>query len=103
MQLMPLCSWLSWRIWLLVLSQLVPVPAKLSRSQQGWEKTLLGCDSLAGVDIYSFEQKINHIARHVRLPQAPALGPGASALRQEEQIPPILVINVQLPIYSVRH
>ncbi|KAK9813897.1 hypothetical protein WJX73_003693 [Symbiochloris irregularis] len=56
--------------------------------------------SLAGVDIYSFEQKINHIARHVRLPEAPQLGRGATELPENERIPPILVINVQLPIYS---
>lgn len=54
------------------------------------------------MDIYSFDQKINHIARHVRLPEAPLLGPGALSGPREEQIPPVLIINVQLPMYSVR-
>ena len=62
---------------------------------------MCGACSLAGVDIYSFEQKINHIARHVQLPDAPALGRGATEVPEHERIPPILVINVQLPIYSV--
>ena len=64
---------------------------------------MLCCDRLAGVDIYSFDQKINHIARHVRLPDAPELGPGATRGPPAEHIPPILVINVQLPVYSVCH
>lgn len=56
---------------------------------------------LTGTDIYSFDQKIDHIARHVRLPDAPRLGPGALQGPHEDQIPPILIINVQLPTYSV--
>lgn len=55
---------------------------------------------LTGTDIYSFDQKIDHIARHVRLPDAPRLGPGALQGPHEDQIPPILIINVQLPTYS---
>lgn len=57
------------------------------------------CSQLLGVDIYSFEQKLHHIARHVVLPQPPELGPGYHALQGDERIPPLLVINVQLPNY----
>ena len=57
---------------------------------------------LLGCDVYSFEFKINHIARHIRLPDAPSLGPAALALPPEERPPPLLVINVQLPMYPVR-
>ena len=57
---------------------------------------------LIGVDAYSFEQKIHHIAQHVELPPAPKLGPDASALPPAQQIPPLLIINIQLPLYSVR-
>ena len=60
------------------------------------------CSVLLGVDIYSFEQKISHIARRVNLPEPPQLGPGYHALQGEQRIPPILVINVQLPTYSVQ-
>jgi hypothetical protein len=57
---------------------------------------------LIGCDIYSFDFKLNHIAKHVQLPEAPKLGPAASALPPQESVPPFLVINVQLPTYPVR-
>ena len=57
---------------------------------------------LLGCDVYSFEFKINHIARHIRLPDAPVLGPGARGLPPEQRPPPLLVINIQLPMYPVR-
>ena len=57
---------------------------------------------LLGCDVYSFEFKINHIARHIRLPDAPALGPAARGLPAEQRPPPLLVINIQLPMYPVR-
>ena len=57
---------------------------------------------LLGCDVYSFEFKINHIARHIRLPNGPALGPAALALPPEQRVPPLLVINIQLPMYPVR-
>ena len=52
--------------------------------------------------MYSFEFKINHIARHIRLPDAPVLGPVARALPLEQRPPLFLVINIQLPMYPVR-
>ncbi len=57
---------------------------------------------LLSADIYSFEFKIFHIAQHVQLPKPPRLGPKALALPPHERLPPILVINMQLPMYSVR-
>lgn len=57
---------------------------------------------LLGCDVYSFEFKINHIARHIRLPDAPALGPVARGLPPEQRPPPLLIINIQLPMYPVR-
>lgn len=60
------------------------------------------CCRLLGADIYSFDFKISHIAQHVQLPKPPRLGPGAAELPPGERLPPILVINLQLPMYSVR-
>ena len=60
-----------------------------------WLRRLLGCD------VYSFDFKINHIARHIQLPNPPHLGPGAKSLSDAEQIPPLLVLNIQLPMYPV--
>ncbi|CAL5218734.1 g448 [Coccomyxa viridis] len=54
---------------------------------------------LLGCDVYSFDFKINHIARHIQLPAPPHLGPGAKSLPDAEQIPPLLVLNIQLPMY----
>lgn len=64
--------------------------------------TSLGACRLLGADIYSFDFKIFHIAHHVQLPRPPVLGPKAQALPPHERLPPILVINLQLPMYSVR-
>ena len=60
------------------------------------------CCRLLGCDIYSFDFKINHISRHIQLPEPPALGPEARALPPGQQLPPLLVLNIQLPTYSVR-
>ncbi|KAK9808688.1 hypothetical protein WJX72_001980 [[Myrmecia] bisecta] len=54
---------------------------------------------LLNVDIYSFDFKLNHIARHVKLPEAPRLGPEALALPPDQQLPPLLIINIQIPTY----
>ena len=62
---------------------------------RSWRRRLLGCD------VYSFEFKINHIARHIRLPDPPVLGPAALARPPERRLPPLLVVNVQLPMYPV--
>jgi hypothetical protein len=56
---------------------------------------------LLGCDIYSFDFKINHIARHIQLPDPPLLGPEARLLPPSQQIPPLLVLNIQLPMYLV--
>lgn len=55
---------------------------------------------LLGVDIYSFDFKLFHIAQHIQLPDPPRLGPEAQALPRDQQLPPLLVINLQLPSYS---
>lgn len=51
---------------------------------------------LAAVDMFSFEGKRFHIAQHVTLPCAPKPGGAAGVL------PPLLIINLQLPSYQVR-
>lgn len=55
-----------------------------------------------GVDFYSFDFKLNHIAKHIQLPAAPTLGPGVAALPPGERLPPLLIVNIQLPTYTVR-
>ncbi|CAL9160469.1 unnamed protein product [Musa hybrid cultivar] len=42
-----------------------------------------------GVDVYLSQQKINHIARFVELPNLSSSG----------RLPPILVVNIQVPLY----
>lgn len=54
---------------------------------------------LVNVDIYSFDFKLNHIAKHMKLPAAPKLGPAALDMPPGERLPPVLVFNVQLPNY----
>jgi hypothetical protein len=54
---------------------------------------------LLGVDVYHFDFKLFHIAQHVQLPAAPTLGPAAQALPRDQQLPPLLIINLQLPWY----
>lgn len=51
-------------------------------------------------DIYAFDIKLNHIAKHVQLPVAPVLG-DMSHLPPEERLPPLLIVNIQLPLYQV--
>ncbi|KAL4421206.1 hypothetical protein ABPG77_010081 [Micractinium sp. CCAP 211/92] len=55
---------------------------------------------LLGVDIYSFDFKLFHIAQHIQLPEPPQLGPEALALPRDQQLPPLLIINLQLPSYA---
>ncbi len=55
---------------------------------------------LIGVDMYSFDRKLYHIAQHVELPAAPKLGPEALALPQNQHLPPLFIINLQLPTYA---
>lgn len=62
---------------------------------------LVVCCRLIGVDAYSFDQKLYHIAQHVQLPEAPKLGPDHSQLPAEQQLPPFLILNIQLPTYKV--
>ena len=57
---------------------------------------------LVNVDVYSFDFKLDHIAKHLQLPVAPRLGPAAMELPPEERLPPVLVVNLQLPTYPVR-
>lgn len=52
------------------------------------------------MDIYSFDFKLGHIAKHVQLPPVPQLG-DMSGLPREERLPPLLVVNIQLPDYPV--
>lgn len=54
---------------------------------------------LVGVDMYSFDTKIWHIAQAVELPRPPTLGPGALALPPDQRLPPLLIINLLLPMY----
>jgi len=54
---------------------------------------------LVGVDMYSFDRKVFHIAEHVELPAAPKLGPEALALPQNQRLPPLFIISLQLPTY----
>ena len=51
-------------------------------------------------DLYAFDFKLNHIAQHVLLPPAPDV-PDQTHLQPEEQLPPLLVVNIQLPGYPV--
>lgn len=54
---------------------------------------------LVNVDIYTFDFKLNHIAKHLQLPATPKLGPAALDMPPGERLPPVLVVNVQLPAY----
>lgn len=56
---------------------------------------------LVNVDIYTFDFKLNHIAKHLQLPATPKLGPAALDMPPGERLPPVLVVNVQLPAYPV--
>jgi hypothetical protein len=66
----------------------VKVPAEMSIYK------LIGCD------IFSFETKMDHIAERVALPKAPVLGRKAMELPEEQRLPPLLLINMQLPTYA---
>lgn len=55
---------------------------------------------LVGVDVYSFDFKLYHIAQHVQLPEVPVVGPAAQALPADQKLPPLLIINMQLPMYG---
>ncbi len=66
----------------------------------GNHKCITAC-RLVNVDIYTFDFKLNHIAKHLKLPAAPRLGPAALDMPQGERLPPVMVVNVQLPAYPV--
>lgn len=53
---------------------------------------------LLAVDLYSFDFKLSHIAQHVQLPPPPSLG-DLSGVPAKERLPPLLVVNIQLPDY----
>lgn len=53
------------------------------------------------MDTYSFEFRLSHIAHHVQLPSPPAV-PSQAHLPREERLPPLIVINMQMPDYPVR-
>lgn len=53
------------------------------------------------MDCYSFEQKLFHIAEHVQLPEPPRLGEKHAQLPEDQKLPALLVINLQLPLYKV--
>jgi hypothetical protein len=55
---------------------------------------------LVGVDMYSFDRKLYHVAQHVELPAPPKLGPEALALPLNQRLPPLMIINLQLPTYA---
>lgn len=56
---------------------------------------------LLDVDLYSFDFRLGHIAKHVQLPPLPALG-DQSHVPREQRLPPLLIVNIQLPEYPVR-
>ena len=53
-----------------------------------------------GADLFAFERKIYHIAHHIDLPPSPTLGAACEALPAEERLPPVMIINLQLPSYA---
>jgi len=73
----------------------------MGKPSHGQAITCIPACRLVNVDIYTFDFKLNHIAKHLKLPAAPRLGPAALDMPQEERLPPVLVVNVQLPAYPV--
>ena len=69
-------------------------------------KTKVKCASgpslyrLVAADLYSFPFKIAHIARHLALPPQPPISRAHAALPPHERLPPLLVINIQMPTYA---
>lgn len=55
---------------------------------------------LLDVDAYSFDFKLMHIAKHVQLPAPPTL-PSQAHLPREDRLPPLIVVNMQMPDYPV--
>jgi len=54
---------------------------------------------LVAADLYSFDFKISHIAKHVVLPALPVPSAAHAALQPHNRLPPLLVLNIQLPTY----
>jgi hypothetical protein len=59
-----------------------------------------GVCRLLDVDAYSFDFKLSHIAKHVQLPAPPTL-PSQAHLPREDRLPPLIVVNMQMPDYPV--
>ena len=77
-----------------------PVRSKNYMQSKTKENAAGSIYKLVGVDMYSFDFKLYHIAQHIDLPQPPTLGPAALALPPHQQLPPLLIINLQLPTYA---
>lgn len=69
------------------------------RSRTALMLGILFCCRLLACDMFSFHSKVNHIAEHVKLPNAPILGNKAMELPEHKRLPPLLIINLQLPTY----
>lgn len=53
------------------------------------------------MDAYSFDFRLGHIAHHVQLPPPPSV-PSQAHLPREDRLPPLIVVNMQMPDYPVR-
>jgi hypothetical protein len=55
---------------------------------------------LLGVDMFTFDRKAYHIAQHVELPKVGLENSASGYLLGSHGIPPLLIINLQLPMYA---
>jgi hypothetical protein len=53
--------------------------------------------NLIAADVFHFPAKQNHIARLLHLPQA-----GNPVMAGDVALPPLMIFNLQLPLYQVR-